>query len=58
MENESDLTFDEVDLKVVFVSERQEQYYTQRKFELINLLVIKYYKKEKLEIELNDDLDR
>lgn len=38
LENETELTFDEVDLKVVFVSERQEQFYIQRKFELINLL--------------------
>jgi hypothetical protein len=28
-----------VDLKVTFISERQEDYYTQRKFELQNLLV-------------------
>ncbi len=38
-ENESELIFDEVDLKVTFVSERQEDFYTQRKFELQNLLV-------------------
>ncbi|CAF3534909.1 unnamed protein product [Rotaria socialis] len=37
-ENESELYFEEVDLKVSFVSERQEEYYTQRKFELTNLL--------------------
>ncbi|CAF3844938.1 unnamed protein product [Rotaria magnacalcarata] len=37
-ENESELYFEEVDLKVSFVSEKQEEYYTQRKFELTNLL--------------------
>ncbi len=38
---ESELRFDDVDLKVTFVSERQYRYYTQRKFELINLTVTK-----------------
>ncbi|CAF1201254.1 unnamed protein product [Adineta steineri] len=37
-ENDSELSFEEVDLKVTFVSERQEEHYTQRKFELTNLL--------------------
>ncbi|CAF1478672.1 unnamed protein product [Rotaria sordida] len=37
-ENESEIYFDEIDLKVTFVSERQEDHYTQRKFELTNLL--------------------
>ncbi|CAF2946591.1 unnamed protein product [Rotaria sp. Silwood2] len=34
---ESEITFNDVDLKVTFVSDRQYRYYTQRKFELINL---------------------
>ena len=38
-ENESELYFDEVDLKVTFVSEKEQDHYTQRKFELTNLLV-------------------
>ncbi|UJR07765.1 hypothetical protein I4U23_012048 [Adineta vaga] len=37
-ENDSELSYDVVDLKVTFVSEKQEEYYTQRKFELTNLL--------------------
>ncbi|CAF1432446.1 unnamed protein product [Adineta steineri] len=37
-DNASELTYDDVDLKVVFTSERQYRHYTQRKFELINLL--------------------
>ncbi|CAF0944826.1 unnamed protein product [Rotaria sordida] len=37
-QNESEITFDDVDLKVTFVSDRQYRYYTQRKFDLINLL--------------------
>ncbi|CAF1092986.1 unnamed protein product [Adineta ricciae] len=37
-ENDSELLYDAVDLKVTFVSERQEEYYTQRKFELTNIL--------------------
>ncbi|CAF4693516.1 unnamed protein product, partial [Rotaria sp. Silwood1] len=37
-QTESEITFDDVDLKVTFVSDRQYRYYTQRKFELINLL--------------------
>ncbi|CAF1464633.1 unnamed protein product [Adineta ricciae] len=37
-QNASELTYDDVDLKVVFVSDRQHRHYTERKFELINLL--------------------
>ncbi|CAF2242192.1 unnamed protein product [Rotaria magnacalcarata] len=36
-QNDSEIIFDDVDLKVTFVSDRQYRYYTQRKFELINL---------------------
>ncbi|CAF4303089.1 unnamed protein product [Rotaria socialis] len=36
-QNDSEIKFDDVDLKVTFISDRQYRYYTQRKFELINL---------------------
>lgn len=38
-EVQNEITYDDVNLKVSFVSDKQYQYYTQRNFELINLLV-------------------
>jgi hypothetical protein len=38
-DNDSELTLNDVDLKVSFVSEKQGDHYTQRLFELTNLLV-------------------